>query len=97
MNMHTHFPFCLSGVCVCVKTWSNALNISYQFKLYVNKLRTKSTIYKKKRQEIAELRAETGVLSRTLEIIRLKDEQIDNKLVCNIPYICRVKTYLLFI
>ncbi|KAK2156371.1 hypothetical protein LSH36_215g03007 [Paralvinella palmiformis] len=51
-----------------------------EFKLYVNKLRTKSTIYKKKRQEIAELRAETGVLSRTLEIIRLKDEQIDNKL-----------------
>uniref|UniRef100_A0A8W8ITT1 Uncharacterized protein n=1 Tax=Magallana gigas TaxID=29159 RepID=A0A8W8ITT1_MAGGI len=45
-----------------------------KFKRYVNKLRSKSTIYKKKRQEIAEIRAELGVLSRTEQILRQKDE-----------------------
>jgi len=45
-----------------------------EFKRYVNKLRGKSTIYKKKRQEIAELRAEYGVLSRTEELLRAKDD-----------------------
>ncbi|XP_069105336.1 intraflagellar transport protein 81 homolog isoform X1 [Argopecten irradians] len=50
------------------------------FKRYVNKLRSKSTIYKKKRQEIAELRAEYGVLSRTEEILRNRDENINQQL-----------------
>lgn len=45
------------------------------FKRYVNKLRGKSTVYKKKRQELAELKAEFGVLSRTSEILRGKDQQ----------------------
>jgi len=45
------------------------------FKRYVNKLRGKSTIYKKKRQELAELRAENGVLSRTEDILKGKDVQ----------------------
>lgn len=52
-----------------------------QFKRYVNKLRSKSTIYKKKRQEIAELRAEYGVLSRTDEILKQRDEQLNQQLV----------------
>ena len=52
-----------------------------QFKRYVNKLRSKSTTYKKKRQELSELRAEAGVLSRTEEILRGRDETINAKLV----------------
>ncbi|XP_070538822.1 intraflagellar transport protein 81 homolog [Ptychodera flava] len=46
------------------------------FKRYVNKLRGKSTVYKKKRQELAELRAEYGVLSRTEEILKQRDGQV---------------------
>lgn len=56
-------------------------NFLLQFKRYVNKLRSKSTIYKKKRQEIAEIRAELGVLSRTEQILRQKDEFITRSLV----------------
>ena len=52
-----------------------------QFKRYVNKLRSKSTTYKKKRQELAELKAEFGVLSRTEEILKARDEHIDQQLV----------------
>ncbi|XP_065056271.1 intraflagellar transport protein 81 homolog [Rhopilema esculentum] len=44
------------------------------FKRYVNKLRGKSTAYKKKRQELAELRAENGVLSRTEDVLKGKDQ-----------------------
>lgn len=48
----------------------------------MNKLRSKSTIYKKKRQELAELRAELGVLSRTEEILQQRHDNIDQQLVC---------------
>ncbi|KAL3848360.1 hypothetical protein ACJMK2_019225 [Sinanodonta woodiana] len=51
-----------------------------EFKRYVNKLRSKSSIYKKKRQELAELKAESGVLSRTEEILRQRDEHINKQL-----------------
>lgn len=51
-----------------------------EFKRYVNKLRSKSTIYKKKRSELAELKAECGVLARTEEILRQRDENIDQQL-----------------
>ncbi|XP_031548749.1 intraflagellar transport protein 81 homolog [Actinia tenebrosa] len=47
-----------------------------EFKRYVNKLRGKSTVYKKKRQELAELRAEYGVLSRSKEILNSKYENL---------------------
>ncbi|RMX60935.1 hypothetical protein pdam_00003457 [Pocillopora damicornis] len=50
------------------------------FKRYVNKLRGKSTVYKKKRQELAELRAEYGVLARTEEILKGKDETFQHQL-----------------
>ena len=56
----------------------------FQFKRYVNKLRSKSTTFKKKRQEIAELRAEAGVLSRTEELLKQKDQDVNNKLVSNV-------------
>uniref|UniRef100_A0A8C1M4M4 Intraflagellar transport protein 81 homolog n=1 Tax=Cyprinus carpio TaxID=7962 RepID=A0A8C1M4M4_CYPCA len=41
-----------------------------EFKRYVAKMRGKSSTYKKKRQEIAELKVEYGVLQRTEEILR---------------------------
>ncbi|XP_062854560.1 intraflagellar transport protein 81 homolog isoform X2 [Trichomycterus rosablanca] len=41
-----------------------------EFKRYVAKMRGKSITYKKKRQEMAELKAESGVLQRTEEILR---------------------------
>ncbi|XP_073675085.1 intraflagellar transport protein 81 homolog [Garra rufa] len=41
-----------------------------EFKRYVAKMRGKSSTYKKKRQEIAELKMEYGVLQRTEEILR---------------------------
>ncbi|XP_059177446.1 intraflagellar transport protein 81 homolog [Physella acuta] len=50
------------------------------FKRYVNKLRSKSTVYKKKRAELAELRAEAGVLSRTEEILKQRNELINRQL-----------------
>ncbi|PIK37901.1 putative intraflagellar transport protein [Apostichopus japonicus] len=50
------------------------------FKAFVNKLRGKSSTYKKKRQELAELRSEYGVLTRTEEILRQRDEAIQEQL-----------------
>lgn len=41
-----------------------------EFKRYVAKMRGKNSTYKKKRQEMAELKAEYGVLQRTEEILR---------------------------
>uniref|UniRef100_X1Z4C8 Intraflagellar transport protein 81 homolog n=1 Tax=Capitella teleta TaxID=283909 RepID=X1Z4C8_CAPTE len=51
-----------------------------EFKRYVSKLRSTNTIYKKKRQEIAELRAEAGVLSRSEEILKGRDDTINQRL-----------------
>ena len=36
----------------------------------MNALRTKSTVYKEKRAELSELRAESGVLARTCEVLK---------------------------
>lgn len=44
-------------------------------------MRSKGTVYKKKRQEIAELKAEYGVLQRTEEILRERHEMVQQKLV----------------
>ncbi|TMS03438.1 Intraflagellar transport protein 81-like protein [Larimichthys crocea] len=41
-----------------------------ELKRLLVKLRSKGTVYKKKRQEIAELKAEFGVLQRTEEILK---------------------------
>jgi len=46
-----------------------------EFKRYVNKLRGKSTVYKKKRMELSELQAEVGVLSRTEELLKSQEQQ----------------------
>ena len=47
----------------------------------MNKLRSKSTIYKKKRSELAELRAEAGVLTRTEDILNQRNHLINQQLV----------------
>ena len=46
----------------------------------MNKLRSKSTVYKKKRQELQDLKAEAGVISRTVEILKNKDSHINQQL-----------------
>jgi len=51
-----------------------------EFKRYVNKLRSKSTVFKKKRQELAELRAEAGVMSRTEEILKGREDTMNRQL-----------------
>ncbi|XP_035233139.1 intraflagellar transport protein 81 homolog [Stegodyphus dumicola] len=51
-----------------------------EFKRYVNKLRGKSNIYKKKRQEMAELKTECGILSRTVDILQQKESAVTKTL-----------------
>ena len=50
------------------------------FKRYVSGLRTKSTVYKNKRAELNDLRAEYGVLSRTVDILKSKESQMKQSL-----------------
>uniref|UniRef100_A0A8D0H2C1 Uncharacterized protein n=1 Tax=Sphenodon punctatus TaxID=8508 RepID=A0A8D0H2C1_SPHPU len=52
-----------------------------EFKRYVNKLRSKNTLYKKKRLEIAEITAEFGILQRTEELLKQRHETIQQQLV----------------
>ncbi|KAM6943796.1 intraflagellar transport protein 81 homolog [Lycodopsis pacificus] len=51
-----------------------------EMKRLVVKLRSKGTVYKKQRQEIAELKAEYGVLQRTEEILKQRHETVQQKL-----------------
>uniref|UniRef100_A0A3P9PQS7 Intraflagellar transport protein 81 homolog n=1 Tax=Poecilia reticulata TaxID=8081 RepID=A0A3P9PQS7_POERE len=51
-----------------------------ELKRLVAKLRSKGTTYKKKRQELAELRAEYGVLQRTDELLRQRHDTVQQKL-----------------
>ncbi|NWR90033.1 IFT81 protein, partial [Furnarius figulus] len=51
-----------------------------EFKQYVNKLRSKNTLYKKKRLEIAEITAECGILQRTEELLKQRHEAIQQQL-----------------
>ncbi|NWI95289.1 IFT81 protein, partial [Pitta sordida] len=51
-----------------------------EFKQYVNKLRSKNTLHKKKRLEIAEITAECGILQRTEELLRQRHEAIQQQL-----------------
>ncbi|XP_063245204.1 intraflagellar transport protein 81 homolog isoform X4 [Bacillus rossius redtenbacheri] len=43
-----------------------------EFKRYVNKLRGRSCVYKRQRAELLALRAEAGVLARTLEVLQAR-------------------------
>lgn len=47
-----------------------------KFQEYVNKLRTRSTIYKRYRNDVAALKAECGVLTRTIDILQAKASKL---------------------
>uniref|UniRef100_A0A672I9H1 Intraflagellar transport protein 81 homolog n=1 Tax=Salarias fasciatus TaxID=181472 RepID=A0A672I9H1_SALFA len=51
-----------------------------ELKHLVGRLRSKGTVYKKNRQQIAELRAEYGVLQRTEEVLKQRFETVQDKL-----------------
>ncbi|XP_067006845.2 intraflagellar transport protein 81 homolog [Anabrus simplex] len=51
-----------------------------EFKQYVNKLRGRSSVYKRKRGELSSLKTESGVLTRTIEILQKKDEELSRSL-----------------
>ncbi|XP_075034432.1 intraflagellar transport protein 81 homolog [Mixophyes fleayi] len=51
-----------------------------EFKRYVSKLRGKSLAFKKKRQELAELTAECGVLQRTEQILKQRHDSMQQQL-----------------
>ncbi|KAM4809017.1 intraflagellar transport protein 81 homolog [Rhinophrynus dorsalis] len=51
-----------------------------EFKHYVSKLRYKSSVFKKKRQELAELSVEYGILQRTEEILRQRHDSMQHQL-----------------
>lgn len=70
-NGNDRFPF-LCSAC------------SQQLKRLVGKLRSKGTEYKKKRQEIAELKAEYAVLQQTEDNLKQRHEDIQQKLVINV-------------
>lgn len=53
------------------------LKSNEKFQEYVNKLRTRSLIYKRHRNDLAVLKAESGLLSRTVDILRAKSAQIN--------------------
>lgn len=74
-NVNDWFPF-LCSAC------------SLQLKRLVGKLRSKGTVYKKNRQEIAELKAEYAILQQTEEILKQRHEDVQQKLV---TYLHRVR------
>ncbi|KAM9328911.1 intraflagellar transport protein 81 homolog [Gastrophryne carolinensis] len=51
-----------------------------EFKRYVNKLRGKSLVFKKKRQELADLTAECGVLQRTEQVLQQRHDSLQQQL-----------------
>ncbi|XP_072271992.1 intraflagellar transport protein 81 homolog [Pyxicephalus adspersus] len=51
-----------------------------EFKRYLSKLRGKSLVFKKKRQELADLTAECGVLQRTEQILKQRHESLQQHL-----------------
>ena len=63
---------------------------------YVNALRTKSTVYKEKRAELSELRAESGVLARTCEVSTEPFENASRVIIGNNNRLKRLLGWLLF-
>lgn len=67
-----------------------------QFKKYVAKMRGKNIVYKKKRQEMAELKTEFGILQRTEEVLRQRHTATQQHLVLKWPslLLCALQLYL---
>lgn len=63
------------------KTGKDEVVTSVQYKILLNKLRNKSNLYKRKKSEMEQLRAEQQILERTLELLEERFEQIkeDNR------------------
>lgn len=55
-----------------------------EFKRYVSKLRARSSLYKRHRAELAQLKAEGGVLARTLDILKARFIELDSNIVSNV-------------
>ncbi|XP_054144799.1 intraflagellar transport protein 81 homolog isoform X1 [Melozone crissalis] len=51
-----------------------------EFKQYVSRLRSKNTLYKRRRQEVAEITAEYGILQRTEELLRQRHQATQQQL-----------------
>nr|CAD7195114.1 unnamed protein product [Timema douglasi] len=47
-----------------------------EFKRYVNKLRGRSSLYKRHRAELLALKAESGVLTRTIELLHTRNDSV---------------------
>ena len=50
-----------------------------QYREYVQRLRNKSSLYKKNRSVLAELRSETGILTRTESILQKQNQSVDKR------------------
>ena len=50
------------------------------FKRFVSELRAKSNVYKERKAELSDLRAEFGVLSRTAEILQQREARINDQI-----------------
>lgn len=72
-----------------------------EFKRYVTKLRGRSSVYKRNRAELSALKAEAGVLARTVEILHARDEAVSQRLVrlhtevFHYKYFCNEEWYML--
>ncbi|KAF6779143.1 Intraflagellar transport protein 81 [Paragonimus kellicotti] len=66
----------LKGVVTALTADSTAPRAD-EFQRYVVKLRSKNTVYKQKRAQLSELRAERSILTRTVE--RLRDEEAQSR------------------
>lgn len=51
-------------------------------KKYVAKLRGKGALYKKQKAQLAALKTEAGILTRTLEVLASQDQSVLQALVC---------------
>ncbi|XP_065840482.1 intraflagellar transport protein 81 homolog [Oscarella lobularis] len=63
-----------------LKEMGGAVPSAEEMKTYVSTLRVKGIEYKRKRAELAEIRDEVSVLSRTEEILRSKDDSVGDYL-----------------
>jgi len=65
------------------KTGKDEVVTTVQYKLLLNKLRNKSNLYKRKKAEMEQLRAEQQILERTIELLEERFEQIRETNVTN--------------
>lgn len=80
-TIYSHTNLYMNAIVSISKRFICVFSVSLQFKRFVGKLRSKGTVFKKKRQEMAELRAEYGILQRTEEILKQRHEAVQQQLV----------------